>query len=162
MKKIIRSLLAILATAVLLFHPTPVSAVTEVMSNQGTPGTRGPWLVSHGPYAPTVTQVTLSAQATACLLSAGATCTTILASTDISAYENFTIYFLTGAATVENVNIFVSPDGTNWRLFDNYTFVDRAVSTVAYLPVANASFRYMKIEGRASAESTVKVWFVAH
>lgn len=103
--------------------------------------------------APTATSTPLTANATACTVASGASCTIILASTEIIAWTNIsvTIRNADAADAITNVLVEFSPDNTNWEVWDAATFAGLAATAILSMGIAGNSRRYIRIEARAVA-----------
>jgi len=143
--------------AMLMALPGLALGQSREIVNQGRPGNEGPWWVIGWDYHPTATTTNLVASGTACTAASGATCTVVLASTEVINYEHLTITVrVSGANTVDNVLIEFSPDGPNWEVWDTGIF--SGLTTLAIRSAAmHNSRRYLRIEARAAANTTVVV-----
>lgn len=98
----------------------------------------------------------LSANATPCTTAGGASCTTILASTNsFYLYQNCTIWLInTGGNTIDNVLIQWSPNNVNFEVWDSTTFASLAAGAVKSLALTGNSRQYLRIQARAAANTT--------
>jgi hypothetical protein len=112
----------------------------------------------------------LLANGSACSTPSSASCTVILSATNVSAWDNVTVYVKNvagwadaGGATsgpIADILIEVSPNGADWEeaaansLDALGTGVIRSVNYVGH-------FAYLRVEGRAVANTTVQVWVSA-
>lgn len=112
--------------------------------------------------APTKTTTSLTANATACTVPGGASCTTILASTDILSYARVALTINnTGANAIDNVIVQLSPDGTTWENWDATTFASlsaTAGSTMKSIQLGDNSRHYIRVQARAAANTSADVW----
>lgn len=165
--------MAVATIAILTAAVAP--AVAEIV-DQGQPGDQGPWPVVTGASgtsssissltassaAPTKTTTSLTGSGVACTAPGGASCTVILASTEVINWPNVAITIHnTGANTVDNVIIEWSPDGATWSTWDNTTMASLPTTDgldMRDMQITGNSRRYIRIEARAAANTSVDVW----
>ena len=151
------------------------TAIAEIV-DQGQPGDQGPWPVtsaatststsisslSASSAAPAKTTTALVADADACTFAGDTDCTNILASTEIINWPNVAIAIHNaGANTVDNVVISFSSDGTTWETWDTTTFATLLTTDgldMRSMQIAGSSRRYLRIDARAAANTSVDVW----
>src|SRR5688572_18371642 len=168
MKRLSRQLGAVLL-AMSLVAP-PALAETIVTQGNGSTSVR-PWRVQAtgggsgsttsalNIYAPASTSTNLTANGAACTVAGGASCTTILASIELIEWSNVTITIRNSDAadTVENVLVQWSPDNSNWEVWDSTTFATLTAGQIRSLAISGNSRRYLRIQARASANSSTVV-----
>lgn len=149
-----------------------VIAGTEV--DQGKGGRYGPWPVTgvftfDGGYLEPSPNccvldsngVSVTASGVACTTAGGASCTNIYGGsggTSYLAYQNLTItIYNQGANTIENVLVEWSADGSAFEVWDSTTFANLTAGSVESMMISGNSRRFLRIEARSSAGSTVNV-----
>jgi len=94
----------------------------------------------------------------------------ILASVDVGAFPNWTVYVKnTGAAALTDVIVYTSPDGTNWANMDAAkSTIESACETLAAgstgiaFTVSGGSFKYVKVGATCGTSTSVDCWLVAN
>lgn len=105
----------------------------------------------------------LSANVTSCTTASGASCTELYfdSTSDFLAYQNITIWVRnSGANTIDNLLIEWSPDGTNFEVWDSTTFAGLVAGAIKSLALTGNSRGYLRIEGRAAANTNAVITIV--
>jgi hypothetical protein len=107
---------------------------------------------------PSATTTAVGASGVACTTPGGASCTIILASTEIIGWSNVTITMRnSGANAFSNVLIEFSPDGTNWEVWDSTTLATLAAAAILSISISGNSRRYIRMEARSASGATAVV-----
>lgn len=100
----------------------------------------------------------LTLNAVACTAPGGASCTIIGPSLNVGDYSSIAITLrVSGGNPVDNVLISFSPNNANWEIYDSTAFAGLAASAIKSLEFTGNARKYMRIEARAAAATTVVV-----
>lgn len=105
--------------------------------------------------------VTLGAQASACLEAGDAGCSTLLSATNVTSWPKVSIWCKNtgGANVVTQIAIEASPDGTNWTAVSHGLDALPATGKILqFVTLADLAVPWVRVEARSAAGTTVSCW----